>query len=68
MIMATFGMRLGRRQNIIIRKVISVIGTIISATSYGPGQIIASRVVIISLEECLASYHLNMFRVLVMVS
>lgn len=41
MIMASFGMVLGRRQNIII-------GKVISASSQSVGQMIASRVIIVS--------------------
>jgi hypothetical protein len=48
MIMASAGMILGRRQNIIIGNLISVVGTIVSASSYGSGQMIASRLIVVS--------------------
>lgn len=47
--MATFGMILGRRQNILIGNLISAIGTIISATSQSAAQMLASRVIIVCL-------------------
>ncbi len=46
--MASFGMILGRRQNIIIGNVVSAVGTVISASSQSAGQMIASRVIIVS--------------------
>lgn len=50
MIMATFGMILGRRQNILIGNLVSAVGTLISATSQSAAQMIASRIIIVSLE------------------
>ncbi|KAI9757652.1 MAG: hypothetical protein M4579_003377 [Chaenotheca gracillima] len=43
-IMASFGMRLGRRQWILIGNGIQIVGTIISASSFSYGQMIAGRV------------------------
>ncbi|EOD47809.1 putative hexose carrier protein [Neofusicoccum parvum] len=45
-IISTFGMRMGRRSWIIAGEVVQIIGTIISATSYSYGQLIAGRVLI----------------------
>lgn len=49
MIMASFCMILGRRQNIIIRNLVSAVGSIISASSFTSGQMIASRVIIVGM-------------------
>jgi MFS family permease len=40
--------RLGRRTWIIMGGVVQIIGTVISASSYSPGQLIAGRVIIVS--------------------
>ena len=45
-LMSVFGMRYGRRTWILLGNAIEVVGTIISASSYGPGQLIAGRVLI----------------------
>jgi hypothetical protein len=42
-------MILGRRQNIIIRNLVSAVGSIISASSFTSGQMIASRVIIVGM-------------------
>jgi MFS family permease len=48
MIIAAFGMLLGRRTWILIGCGVQVVGTIISASSYSSGQLIAGRVLIVS--------------------
>lgn len=47
MIISIFGMKLGRRQWIIYGCLVQVVGTIISATSYSSGQMIAGRTLIV---------------------
>ena len=47
-IVAAFGMLLGRRTWIIIGNGIQILGTIISASSYSYGQLIAGRVFIVN--------------------
>ena len=47
-IIAAFGMLLGRRTWIIVGNVIQIVGTIISASSFSFGQLIAGRVFIVS--------------------
>ena len=47
-IVATLGMLLGRRTWIIIGNLIQILGTIISASSFSYGQLIAGRVFIVS--------------------
>ena len=47
-IVATIGMLLGRRTWIIIGNLIQILGTIISASSFSYGQLIAGRVFIVS--------------------
>lgn len=51
--MSIFGMTQGRRTWILLGNVLEIIGTIISVTSYGPGQLIAGRVLIVSRFDCL---------------
>lgn len=46
-LMSLFGMSQGRRVWIIVGNILEIIGTLISVTSYGPGQLIAGRVVIV---------------------
>ncbi|KAJ9349920.1 hypothetical protein DTO280E4_8835 [Paecilomyces variotii] len=46
MIISAFGLRLGRRTWILASNVIEIIGTIISASSYSYGQLVAGRVII----------------------
>ena len=46
-IISIFGMKLGRRVWIIIGNVIQIVGTIVSATSYSAGQLIAGRTLIV---------------------
>jgi len=48
-IIAAFGMMMGRRSWIIVGNIVQIIGTIISATSFSYGQLIAGRVFIVSL-------------------
>lgn len=45
-LMSIFGMTQGRKMWLIYGNVLSVIGTIISATSYGYGQLIAGRLIL----------------------
>lgn len=45
-IISVFGMQMGRKSWIIAGEVVQIIGTIISATSYSYGQLIAGRVLI----------------------
>lgn len=47
MIISIFGMKLGRRQWIIYGCLVQVVGTIISATSFSSGQMIAGRTLIV---------------------
>jgi MFS family permease len=63
MLMASFGMILGRRQNIIIGNAISAIGSIISASSQSAGQMIASRVIIVSYAGDFRRHYLTRIRV-----
>ncbi|KAK8211042.1 hypothetical protein IWZ01DRAFT_504885 [Phyllosticta capitalensis] len=46
-IITVFGMKMGRKNWIIAGEVVQMIGTIISATSYSYGQLIAGRVLIV---------------------
>lgn len=46
-IISVFGMQMGRKSWIIAGEVVQTIGTIISATSYSYGQLIAGRVLIV---------------------
>lgn len=46
-IISVFGMQMGRKSWIIAGEVVQIIGTIISATSYSYGQLIAGRVLIV---------------------
>jgi MFS family permease len=47
MIISIFGMRLGRRTWIIAGSLVQAVGTVISASSYSSGQLIAGRVLIV---------------------
>ena len=46
--MASFGMSWGRKTWIVLGNMIEIVGTIISVTSYEPGQLIVGRVLIVS--------------------
>lgn len=48
-IIAAFGMMMGRRSWIIVGNIVQIIGTIISASSFSYGQLIAGRVFIVSI-------------------
>ncbi|KAH7055557.1 sugar transporter-like protein [Macrophomina phaseolina] len=45
-IISVFGMKMGRRSWVIAGEIVQIIGTVISATSYSYGQLIAGRVLI----------------------
>ena len=47
-VISCFGMQMGRKSWIIAGEIVQMIGTIISATSYSYGQLIAGRVLIVS--------------------
>jgi len=48
-IVAAFGMAMGRRSWIILGNIVQIVGTIISASSFSYGQLIAGRVFIVSI-------------------
>lgn len=48
LVAATFGMAYGRRTWVQMGNVLEIIGALISATSYGPGQMIAGRVITVA--------------------
>lgn len=48
-IISVFGMKMGRRSWVIAGEIVQIIGTVISATSYSYGQLIAGRVLIVCL-------------------
>lgn len=50
-VISIFGMALGRRTWILIGCVVQIVGTVISATSYSYGQLIAGRLFIVSFSE-----------------
>ncbi len=47
--MSLIGMIQGRRMWILIGNLVSVVGSVISACSYSPGQLIGGRIIVVSL-------------------
>lgn len=50
LVAANFGMNYGRRTWILLGNFVEMIGTLISVTSYGSGQLIAGRVIVVSVK------------------
>ena len=48
LVAATLGMVYGRRTCILLGNLLEIIGSLISVTSYGPGQLIVGRVIVVS--------------------